>query len=438
MPVFVSITGIPLKLGSLFTFSALVKFTLLIILISFIAGSYPAFFLSSVSPASTIRDDFKVGRIFPIKVFRKLLVVFQFVISIVLIASALIIKSQLSFIKNKDIGLTTEQVVAVPIYQAQVKPKYELFKKEISSNPSILNASAVAYFPGAKGYCQNTWWEGLSQGDYSNLIDWISVDQDFINTLRIELLEGEFFPDNISKTSSKYYVLNESAVRKIGWTDAIRKQFDIIGRGEVIGVVKDFNFKSLHDDIKPLALTFYPSLFDNLMIKISAENIPNTLNYLRKTWDTLFPQYPFEFTFLNDDFQKMYKKETTSSLIITYISFLALFVSCIGLFGLVLFTIDSRIKEIGIRKMAGSTTGRIVLMLNLDYVKWILVSFIIACPVIVYLMQKWLQNFAYKVNLSLWIIISSGIITILISLLTVSVHTWKTAAKNPVYCLRHE
>jgi putative ABC transport system permease protein len=170
---------------------------------------------------------------------------------------------------------------------------------------------------------------------------------------------------------------------------------------------------------------------------MSAENIPNTLNYLKKTWDKLFPQYPFEFTFLSDDFQKMYKKETTSSLIITYISLLALFVSCIGLFGLVLFTIDSRIKEIGIRKVSGSTTGRIVLMLNLEYVKFILLSFIIACPVIIYSMQKWLQNFAYRVNLSWWIFISAGIITILISLLTVSWHTWKTATKNPVDCLRH-
>jgi putative ABC transport system permease protein len=403
-----------------------------------IAGSYPALFLSSVNPASTIRDDFKLGRIFSIKVFRKSLVVFQFFISITLIASAFVIKSQLDYIKNKDLGLNSDQVVVVPIYQSQVKLKYELFKKEILDNPAILNASAVAYFPGTQGYYQNTWWEGLAQGDNSNYIDWISVDQDFINTLKIELLKGEFIPEDISTKSSIFYVLNESAVKKIGWDDPVGKQFDIIGKGEVVGVVKDFNFKSLHHELRPVALTFYPSLFDNLMIKLSAENIHNTLDYLKKTWDNLFPQYPFEFTFLNDDFQKMYKKETTSSLIITYISFLALFVSCIGLFGLVLFTIDSRIKEIGIRKVAGSTTGRIVLMLNLEYIKWILVSFIIACPVIIYSMQKWLQNFAYRINISWWIFVSAGLITIFISLLTVSWHTWNTATKNPVDCLRHE
>jgi len=438
IPIFISITGIPLKLESLLTFSSIVKFIILIILISFIAGSYPAITLSSVNPVSSIRDDFKLGRIISVKVFRKVLVVFQFFISIALIASAFVIKSQLAYIRDKDIGLNSDQIAVVPIYQAQVKLKYELFKKEISSNPAILNASAVAYFPGTQGYYQNTWWEGLAQGDNSNYMDWISVDQDFISTLKIELLKGEFFPSDISTKSSIFYVLNESAVKKIGWNDPLRKQFDIIGKGEVVGVVKDFNFKSLHNELKPLALTFYPTLFDNLMIKISAENIPNTLNYLKKTWDSLFPQYPFEFTFLNNDFQKMYKKETTSSLIITYVSFLALFISCIGLFGLVLFTIDSRIKEIGIRKVAGSTTGRIVLMLNLEYIKFILLSFIIACPIIIYSMQKWLQSFAYRVNLSWWIFVSAGLITILISLFTVSWHTWKTATKNPVSCLRHE
>ena len=438
MPAFNSLTHVPLKFSSLLTLNSFIKFILLIAFVSFIAGSYPAFMLSSVNPVSTIRDDFKLGGVISAKIFRKVLVVFQFFISIALIASAFVIRSQLTFIKNKDLGLNPDQIVVVPIYQAQVKPKYELFKKEISINPAILNASAVAYFPGTLGYNQNTWWEGLAEGDDSNYMDWLSVDQDFINTLKIELVKGEFFPKDISRKGLTEYVLNESAVKKIGWKDPIGKQFDIIGKGVVTGIVKDFNFKSLHSELKPVALTFYPPVFDNLMIKISAENIPKTLNFLKKKWESLFPQYPFEFTFLDNDFQNMYKNDTTTSLIITYISFLALFVSCIGLFGLVLFTIDSRIKEIGIRKAAGSTTGRIVVMLNMEFFKWILVSFIIACPVIIYSMQKWLQNFAYRVNLNWWIFASAGIITIIISLLTVSWLTWNAATKNPVDCLRHE
>jgi len=438
MPVFVSLTGIPLDLRSLFTFGSLLKFVLLIFLITIVAGSYPALMFSSVNPVSTIRDEFKLGKLFSVKVFRKGLVIFQFFISITLIACALVIKSQLTFIERMNLGLNSDQVVVVPIYQAGVKPKYELFKKEILTSPDILNASAVAYFPGTLGYNQNTWWEGLAEDDNSHSMDWLSVDQDFISTLKIELLRGEFLPESISGKSSIEYVLNELAVKKIGWDEPIGKQFDIIGKGIVVGVIKDFNFKSLHDELKPLALTFFPDIFDNMMIKISAGNIPNTIGLLKRKWESLFPQYPFEFTFLNDDFQKMYKKETTTSLIITYISFMTLIVSCIGLFGLVLFTIDSRIKEIGLRKVSGSTTGMIVQMLNMEFIRWILVSFIIACPVIIYLMHKWLENFAYRVNLIWWIFVLAGLITMLISLLTVSWHTWKTATKNPVECLRHE
>jgi putative ABC transport system permease protein len=438
MPLFISLTGVPLKLESLFTFGSFLKFIFLILLITFLAGSYPAFMLSSVNPVSTIQDDFKVTRVISIKIFRKVLVVFQFLISIVLIASALVIRYQLTFIRNKNLGLNSDQVVMIPIYQAQVKPKYELFKKEILNNPVILNASAVAYYPGTQGFYQNTWWEGLAEGDISHYIDWLSVDQDFISTMKIELLKGEFFPKDISKNSSIVYVLNEMAVKEIGWDDPVGKQFDIIGKGVVVGVIKDFNFKSLHTELKPVALTYYPEEFDNLMIKISEGNIPYALDFLKEKWESLFPQYPFEYTFLSDDFQKMYKNETTTALIITYISVIALFVSCIGLFGLVLFTIDNRIKEMGIRKVAGSTTGRIVIMLNLEFIKWIMLSFLIACPIIIYSMHKWLENFAYRINLSWWIFISAGIITISLSLLTVSWHTWHTASKNPVDCLRHE
>jgi putative ABC transport system permease protein len=438
LPVIIALTGIPLNTESLFTLDSFVKFILLIILITFIAGSYPALMLSSVSPVSALHDDLKLARIISVKGLRKGLVIFQFFISIALVASAIVIKAQLALIKNKNLGLTSDQVVVVPIYQAQVKPKYELFKREILTNPAILNASAVAYYPGTQGYFQNTWWEGLTEGDLSHYMDWLPVDQDFISTLKIDLLKGEFFPKDISSKSPIVYVLNELAVKKIGWDDPIGKQFDIIGKGVVVGVVKDFNFKSLHNELKQVALTYYPEQFDNLMIKITTENIPKTLDFLKEKWESLFPQYPFEFTFLSDDFQKMYKKETTTSLIITYISLMALFVSCIGLFGLVLFTIDSRIKEIGLRKVAGSTTGRIVLMLNLEFIKWILVSFIIACPIIIYSMHKWLENFAYRINLSWWIFAFAVLITIIISLLTVSWHTWSTATKNPVDCLKHE
>jgi putative ABC transport system permease protein len=439
MPVFVSLTHFPLDFGSFFNFNSFVKFIIIILLITIIAGSYPAFILSSVNPVSAIREDFKLGKTISVKGLLKVLVIFQFFISIVLIACTLIIHSQMNLIRNKNLGLTPDQVVVVPIYQAEVKPKYELFKKEILTSPYILNASAVAYFIGPDGYCQNSWWEGLHEGDNSYMMSLLPVDQDFINTLKIEVVKGENFPENISGDNSNAYILNESALKKTGWNDPIGKKYENGRRkGTVIGIVKDFNFKSLHSKIEPLALAYRPELFDNLMIKISTENIIGTINFLREKWESLYPNTIFEFSFLSEDFQKLYEKETMTQRIITSVSLLSLFISCIGLFGLAVFTTDRRIKEIGLRKAAGSTSGGIVIMLNLEFIKWIFISFMIACPVVIYFMKKWLESFAYRINLSWWIFALAGLITIIISLLTVSWHTWNIATKNPVDCLKHE
>jgi putative ABC transport system permease protein len=347
----------------------------------------------------------------------------------------------MAFIRNKNLGLIPDQVMVIPIYQAEVKPKYELFKKEILTYPNILNASAVSYFPGIRGYNQNAWWEGLQANDNSNMMNWIPADQDFLKTLKIELVKGENFPERISSDGQNPYVLNESAAKKIGWDNPLGKQFEIIGikrKGKVVGIVKDFNFESLHNEIEPAAIVFYPDLFDNLMIKISTENIPGTLDFIREKWKSLFLQTPFEYSFLSDDFQKLYEKEAITLKIVTYVSIIALFISCIGLFGLVLFTIDRRTKEIGLRKVAGSTSSGILIMLNVEFIKWIVASFIISCPIIIYLMHRWLENFAYRVSLKWWMFACAGLITIIISLITISWHALSIAMKNPAECLKHE
>lgn len=438
IPIFTAYSGIQLSLKSLFDFDSIFILLIFLVLISLIAGSYPAFIFSSVNPTSTLRDDFKLTGIITAKGLRKGLVIFQFCISIILIASTLVIKSQMSFIKNKNLGLNPEQVIAVPIYQSGVKPKYELFKKEILTSPYILNASAVNYTPGAQGFSQNVWWEGLPLKDKSNVMDWIPADQDFPGTLNIEMSSGEFFQNDIYHKNSVAYVLNEVAAEKIGWADPIGKKFDIVGMGNVVGIVKNFNFKSLHNDLEPVALAFYPDVFDKLLIKISTEDIPGTIAFINNKWNSLFPEYPFEYSFLSDDFQKMYKNETAVSAMVSCISIIALFISCIGLFGLVLFTTDNRIKEIGIRKVAGSSSVEVVMMIDLEFIKWITISFVISCPIVVFCMNKWLENFAYRIHLTLWTFLAAGTLTVLISLITVSWHTWYAATRNPLDCLRHE
>jgi putative ABC transport system permease protein len=438
LPIFNSITGLYMHLGSYLHFNSILLLIILLLLVTFLAGSYPAFMLSSLNPASALHSDFKLVNNLSVKGFRNALVIFQFIVAIVLIACTFIIQSQLTFIRKKNLGLSPDQVIVVPILQDDIKLKYELYKNEVLTNPSVLNASALNYFPGTQGYRQNVWWEGLQENDNSNMMDWIPVDQDFINTLKIELVKGEFFSRDISIKSPMVYVLNESAVKMIGWDDPIGKQFDIVGKGQVIGVVRDFNFKSLHTVLEPVALTFYPELFDNLMLKISAEGIPNTLDFLKKKWVSLFPQYPFEYSFLSDDFQKMYEKDNSTFRIITYVSLMALFIACIGLFGLVLFSIDQRVKEIGIRKVSGASSGIILLLFNMEFIKRILVSFIISCPIIIYFMQNWLENFAYRTELSLWMLAFSGLITLVLSITIVTLLTFYTSTRNPAECLRSE
>ncbi len=438
LPVFSSLTGLQLSLNSMLSPFTFMKIILLIIVIAVVAGSYPALLLSSVKPVSVMRNEIKAVSMISVQSFRKGLVVFQFFISIILVAAAILIKDQLNFIRNKDLGLNPDQVIMVPIYQATIKPVYETFKNELLKNPSIQEASAVSYFPGQNGYNQNVWWEGLDPDNNSHYIDWLSADEDFIKTLDIEMLNGHYYSKDVARSDQRVYIINGEAAKMTGWKDPIGKQFDIIGKGRVIGVVKDFNFKSLHNELKPAAITFYPAIFDHLMIKVSASNIQGVIDYIRKTWEGMFPLYPFEYTFLNDDFQKMYIKEIQTSKILTSIAILALFVSCIGLFGLVLFTIDSKTKEIGIRKVAGSTTGGMMLKLNIEFVRLLLVAFIIACPVILLIMRKWLQGFAYRISISWWVFAAAGLITVILSLLTVSWHTWKSANQNPVKCLQHE
>jgi putative ABC transport system permease protein len=438
LPVFNSMTGVRLEIQSLFNLRNLFKFIFLVIIITLIAGSYPAYLLSSINPVAVLRDDFALAGVISIKTLRKGFVIFQFLISIILISCTLIIKSQMTFIKNRNLGLISDQIVVVPIYQSEVKPKYELYKKEILKSPYILNATAVAYFTGNQGYNQNVWWEGLQENDNSNMMSWIPVDEDFIKTLGIKLVKGENFSEKSDIMTIRSYILNESAAKMTGWDDPIGKKFSIVGPGKVIGIVKDFNFKSLYSEIEPVALVSYPAVFDNLMIKISSEDRAGSINILRNTWNAMFSEAPFEFSFFSDDIHKIYNKENSALKLITYASVFSLCISCIGLLGLVLFTIDNRLREIGIRKVAGSSSKSIVLMLNREFAGWITVSFVLSCPVIIYFMRKWLENFAYRESLNWWILLFAGSITIIISLLTVSWLTWKASIKNPVECLKQE
>lgn len=436
--VFNSLTDLHMRLASVFNVVTVTILLVLIIGVAFFAGSYPSLVLSALNPVSAVNRNFRITLGLSAKSLRKSLVIFQFIVAITLIGSAAVIRSQMRFIGKKDLGLSPDQALVIPILQDEIKSRYESFKAELLNNSLVLNATAVNYFPGNQGFYQNVWWEGLSDNNHSNMIDWIPVDQDFINTLGIQLAKGGFFPANITKKSPPVYVLNESAVKMTGWDDPVGKEFDIIGKGTVIGVVRDFNFKSLHSKLNPMALTFYPDLFDNLIVKLSNRNISGTIDFIKGKWEDFFPQFPFEYSFLDEDFQKMYEHDNATLRIIGYVSIMALFIASIGLFGLVLFSIDQRVREIGIRKVAGASSSDILIMLNLEFIRNILFSFLFSLPVIIYFVNSWLENFAYRIRLNPWMFIIPGFIIFGLTAVIVTLLTYLAATRNPVECIRNE
>ncbi len=366
-----------------------------------------------------------------------MLVVIQFVISIVFIVCTLIMHDQLFYIKNKNLGYNKDHLVALPINDKDVKAKYELYKTEILHNANMLGVTATSYLPSGQGYRQNVYFKGSAEG-VMHSINWIPVDRDFIKTMGLQLIMGSNFSQEHLPSANKKYILNESAVKQIGWKNPLGQQMNIIGWGSVIGVVKDFHYKSLHDRIKPMALCIYPEAFQYLLVRIKPKDISGSIRFLKNQWEEIFPNQTFEYSFFNEDFGRLYKTEIRLGNTFNFITALALTVACLGLFGLVHFSAGRRTKEIGIRKVFGSTVLNIVLLLTKDFIKWILIANIIAWPIAYYFMNKWLEDFAYRIDIGWRVFVLSGGIALLIALATVSFQTIKTATANPVESLRYE
>ena len=398
-----------------------------------IAGLYPSVILSGFKPMRALKNDLSLSKK---NVFSGWLIIAQLTISITLIISTISIKKQLGFIKNRDIGLDYRNVLIVSIKQKEIKEKYKSFSEDILKNPRIISVSATSYIPGEYGFCQNAWWEGLPIHDNSNMMDWISVDTAFIKTLNVKMLEGKDFSKEALGINP--YILNETALKTIGWDNPLGKKINICGPGEVIGIVKDFNFKSLHVPVRPLAICIYPDTYDYLYIRVYPDNSSLSVQTIKKAWNQWFPNTGFNFSFLNEYIEKEYNTEAETAKVINYFAFLAIILSCLGVFSLVSFETQRRTKEIGIRKVNGATVSEILALLNKDFIKWVTVAFLIACPIAWYAMHQWLQNFAYKTELSWWVFALAGIMAVAVALLTVSWQSWKAATRNPVESLRYE
>lgn len=368
-----------------------------------------------------------------------ILVLFQFGISIALIASSIIVNRQMTYIKNKNLGLSKEQLMIIPLSDKEIKSKIESLKQELLSNPNILSAGAVSDLPGEMTMVTTALYEGRNEQAYLT-IPFLEVDKDFVKTFGVKLKEGYPLGDVSCPYVGTQYLLNESAVKKIGWVAPIGKKFSCYWgkEGFVTGIIRDFHFKSLHEEIEPLFLYTRMDDYNYLAVKLNTTGISGSVNFVKQLWNKLAPNSPFEYFFYDNFYDQLYKKEALFGKIIFIFSMIAIFIACMGLFGLAAFFSEKRTKEIGIRKVNGATIIEIMTMLNMDFVKWVFVAFIIATPVAWYAMNKWLQAFAYKTELSWWIFGLSGMLALIIAIMTVSWQSWMAATKNPVEALRYE
>jgi putative ABC transport system permease protein len=405
------------------------------------SGSYPAFFLSSFKPISVLRGNSGSGK--GSSVLRNILVIFQFAISIFLIIGTLVVFQQLKFFQNTRLGFDKEQVLVVHNPGAlggQVQP----FKEVLSRNSQIINVAGSNTLPGESFSNIGFGAEGVENNFTLNLC---VCDYDFLDTLRMEMVQGRFFSREFP-TDSHAAILNEQAAKLLGWEEeeALGKKINNWARErgnfKVIGVIKDYHYESLHQEIRPQALFlnggYYQRVENYISVRLNTENISEMVNFVGNTWNDFAPGKPFEYSFLDRDYDNLYTNERQTRSLFSIFSFLAIFIACLGLFGLAAFVADRKTKEIGIRKILGSSIPRIVNSLNVGFVKWVLIANLIAWPAAWYFMDNWLLNFAYRIELSWWMFVLASVLALFIALLTVSFQTIKAALKNPADALRFE
>jgi len=399
-----------------------------------LAGSYPALYLSSLKPIDIMNGV--INKNPGNAQFRRALVVFQFSLSVLLIICTIIVSAQLNYMQNKKLGYNKDNIGYFMFPIRPGDPKLEALKKELNNNPDILSVTKGNSPLNLEFTSGGFSWAGKKAGD-DVLFHRLDTDEDYAKTFQLELKEGRFFSSEFP-TDNTAAVINEKAAEFMGLKNPVGEVLTTPWGAKltIIGVLKDFHFQSLHYKIEPLIMKKGES--NNLIVKMKPDHILATVESINKTFKSFSPGLPMDFHFLDDDFDNLYRTEQRMSKIFSYFSLLAIVISCLGLIGLSLFMTELRTKEIGIRKVNGAKPIEIFSLVSKEYIVWVLISVIIASPVAWYAMHRWLENFAYKTELSWWIFALAGLLALGIALLTVSWQSWKAATRNPVEALRYE
>jgi putative ABC transport system permease protein len=399
-----------------------------------LAGGYPAFYLSSFKPLEIIKGA--INKNPGDTKSRRALVIFQFSLSIMLIICTLIIRNQLNYMQNKKLGFNKDNIGYFMFPIRPGDPKLEALKKELCKNPDIISVTK-GYSPINLEFTSGGYHWAEKKPDEDVLFHHLDTDEDYAKTFQLEIKEGRFFSSEFT-TDATAIVINENAAAAMGLKNPVGEVLTTPWGAKltIIGVLKDFHIQSLHHKIEPLMMQKGES--NNLYVKMKPDHIPATVEFINKTFKSFNPGLPIDFHFLDDDFDNLYQTEKRMSKIFSYFSLLAIFISCLGLIGLSLFMTGLRTKEIGIRKTNGAKNLEIFSLLSKEFIGWVLISILISSPVAWYAMHRWLENFAYKTNLSWWIFALAGLLALGIALLTVSWQSWRAATRNPVEALRYE
>ncbi|MEN0051007.1 MAG: ABC transporter permease, partial [Bacteroidota bacterium] len=446
LPIFNNIIGESLHISQLFKPNLVLTLIGMVIAVALVSGAYPAYFLSSFQTVSLLKGNkSKSGN--ANRAVGRGLVIFQFTVASILIVAALVVNQQINFLSSKDLGFSKDQLLVVPLRDTENQIRYKPLKDQWLKIPAISAVTASSGVPTKEGLHEFTIYPEAAAYDSLSILT-LTVDQDFVKVYDLELLKGRDFSADFATDAKEAVVINESAAKKLGWDDPLGKSLELryYYKGEkkkkarVIGLVKDFNYQSLHSEVEPIVMHMVPNSYfhDFLTVKFNSAETTQMLASMTREWNQYNQDRPFEYSFLDETFANLYWQEARMQKIFFALSFIAIFIACLGLYALSSFICAMKTKEIGIRKTLGASVANILVLLSHDFGKIILISFLISLPLSWLVAQQWLNNFAYRIEPSVEIFLLSGILIVLIGCFTISFQTWRTATLNPVKTLRHE
>ncbi|MDP9048562.1 MAG: ABC transporter permease [Bacteroidota bacterium] len=446
LPLFNQVSGKELVFSFFQDGGLIAEFLLMALITGFIAGSYPAFYLSSFNPVKVLKG--KLANSLAVVAIRKGLVVFQFVISVVLIVASVVIARQMRFLRTADLGFTKDQQIIIPLRSTASKSIYATLKNEIKHSPLVSSVAASMYYPGiANPMDAGFYKEGQNMNDAKHT-RMNYIDDDFLRTLEFKTAAGRLFSPQFKSDTGNRIIVNEDAVKEVGFVSPQKAvgqniYFDLLGKKyayQIIGVVRDFHYEDLHSPVSPYGfqLAANKNFFNYLTIHLKAGNISAAVKQIENTWHKFDRNDPFEYTFLDDEFQKNYAADNRLASTVGYFTVIAILISCLGLFGLAAFSAEQRTKEIGIRKVLGASVMKIVSLLSVEFLWLIVIAIAIASPIAWWAMNMWLQGFAYRHGIDWTIFVYTTITAISIGLLSIGSQAIMAAVANPVKSLRSE